>query len=182
MVFVRETLMATLLFDPSMSALSIIRKSLLILSEQLACISLSVGIQNCESMVCCCCAGVQGVRVSACSGVCRCYHCRHLVAVGCSSEVWWSLEAEGWKVFVCLYIRVSACLCLCVLTTLKTGGKLEGTRVDIVTLCCVMWCYVALFWFAFYLDTVNRPTCRWTQTPKKTREVQDMKDERGDER
>ena len=127
----------------------------------------------------CACVGVLGVfSESACSR----YHCRHVVAVGSSSEVWWCLEAEGWKVFASLYIRVSVCSCLCVLTTLETGGKAGGSKGEgcNAVLCHVVLCCVVLV-CVLSRYTVNRPTCRWTQTPKETREVQGVKDERGDE-
>ena len=55
---------------------------------------------------------------------------------------------------------------------------MEGTDVEAVMLFFVMWCQVVLCWSASYLDTVNRPTCRWTHTPKETHEVRDLKDER----
>ena len=54
----------------------------------------------------------------------------------------------------CLLVctSVSVRVCVCVVTTVETGGKMDGTNVESVMLYCVMWCHVVLCWFASHLD------------------------------
>ena len=50
------------------------------------------------------------------------------------------------RVRVVLFMRVT-CWCMCLLTTVETGGKIEGTNVESVMLCYVVPCCVMLVCF-----------------------------------